>query len=627
MHVFGTAGHVDHGKSTLIAALTGTHPDRLREEKEREMTINLGFAWMKLPSGEEIGFVDVPGHRDFIENMLAGVGGIDACLLIIAADEGIMPQTKEHLAILDLLGVTNGIVCLTKIDMISEPEWLDLMEMEVREFLAGTGLSQAPVVRVSAREGTGVEALKVEISKLLQTLPATANHSKPRLPIDRVFSIAGFGTVVTGTLLDGDLQIGNEVEILPSGKRGRIRGLQTHKKKEQTADVGSRTAVNITGVDVDEIQRGNVLSYPGMYQPVTRFDSTISVLRDVNRSLRHNELIKLFVGAAEIQAHCRVLEGSEILPGAEKFVQVECLQPVVLVERDRFIIRRMSPAETITGGIVLSTRENKRRKLNDGEVLRELENLRKGNELEVVVQSVVKDAGTEAQIASRLRTVNPDLNRLILAAVDQNLLDQYIESGKEAMYLASSSVQRLFNSADRVMREFHAANPLKAGLTGEALRTKSRLSDTEFKFVVQRGIDTGAWKQDNKILSLFNHQPALSKAQEAAKETLLQKFSQNPFTPPDLSEAKQVADDDVIDYLLSAGILKRISDEILLSANAYEQLKQKLASVLSSQGKITVSEFRELVGTTRKYAVPILEHFDAVKFTKREGDYRVLYMQ
>ncbi|HBA91246.1 MAG TPA: selenocysteine-specific translation elongation factor, partial [Anaerolineaceae bacterium] len=265
MHVIGTAGHVDHGKSTLIAALTGVHPDRLREEREREMTIDLGFGWLPLPNGETVGIVDVPGHRDFIENMLAGVGGIDAALFVVAADEGVMPQTREHLSILDLLQIERGIVVLTKIDLAPDIDWLDLVEADVRDALKGTVLAEAPLIRVSARTGAGLDDLKAALSAILEETPSRPDLGRPRLPVDRVFTMSGFGTVVTGTLVDGSLRVGDELEILPSGLRGRVRGLQTHRQKEDQAAPGSRTAVNVSGLNVDQIQRGEVLTHPRQY--------------------------------------------------------------------------------------------------------------------------------------------------------------------------------------------------------------------------------------------------------------------------------------------------------------------------------------------------------------------------
>src|SRR5512144_2749639 len=273
MRVIGTAGHVDHGKSTLIAALTGTHPDRLKEEQAREMTIELGFGWLTLPNGEEVGIVDVPGHRDFIENMLSGIGGIDAALLVIAADEGVMPQTKEHLAILDLLQIPAGMIVLTKTDLAPDPAWLELIESDVRVAVRGTVLADAPPVRVSGKTKAGLNALLSALEALLQQKPARLDLNRPRLPIDRVFSMSGFGTVVTCTLLDGQLALGAEVEVVPSGHKGRVRGLQTHKQKEERAVPGSRTAVNISGVDTESIQRGEVVIRPNQYQPTRRIDA------------------------------------------------------------------------------------------------------------------------------------------------------------------------------------------------------------------------------------------------------------------------------------------------------------------------------------------------------------------
>ena len=312
MRVIGTAGHVDHGKSTLIEALTGIHPDRLREEREREMTIVLGFAWVTLPNGEEIGVVDVPGHRDFIENMLSGVGAIDAALFVVAADEGVMPQTREHLAILDLLQIQGGVVALTKTDLVEDPEWLDLVETDLMETLAGTVLDSAPIVRVSAKNGQGVPELLEILGDTLTDKPSRPDLGRPRLAVDRVFTMSGFGTIVTGTLTDGHLEVGKEVNILPQEISGRIRGLQTHKRKEQSAVPGSRTAVNISGVNVNQIQRGDVIVYPGQYHSSRRLDVHFQMLADVSQPLRHNTEVKLFVGASEVIARLRLL-GTDLL--------------------------------------------------------------------------------------------------------------------------------------------------------------------------------------------------------------------------------------------------------------------------------------------------------------------------
>ena len=320
--VIGTAGHVDHGKSTLVKALTGIDPDRLAEEKAREMTIDLGFAWLVLPGGETVGVVDVPGHRDFIENMLAGVGGIDLALFVIAADEGIMPQTREHLAILDLLGIGRGIVALTKVDLVDDPEWLSLVKEEISGALAGTALTGAPIVPVSARTGEGLDILITTLEAMLSDTPPRPDRGRPRLPVDRVFTMSGFGAVVTGTLTGGSIQVGEEVAIQPTGLRARIRGLQSHKQSVKMAPPGSRVAINLSGVEASQIRRGDVITRPGLLQPSTLMDVQFRLLSDAGRPLLHNAEVKLFTGAAEAVAHVRLLGDKVLQPGKTGWLQL-----------------------------------------------------------------------------------------------------------------------------------------------------------------------------------------------------------------------------------------------------------------------------------------------------------------
>jgi selenocysteine-specific elongation factor len=350
MFVVGTAGHVDHGKSTLVEALTGIDPDRLREEKEREMTIDLGFAWVTLPNAETVGVIDVPGHRDFIENMLAGVGGIDAALFVIAADEGVMPQTQEHLAILDLLEIEAGVVALTKVDLVQDPEWLDLVTLDISEALEGTVLGNAPIIPVSARTGEGISRLAQALADCLAGRPPRPDKGLPRLPIDRVFTLSGFGTVVTGTLTDGTLALGQTVEIQPSGLTTRIRGLQTHKQKIERASPGSRVAVNLTGLAKDDLARGQVVTAPGWLKPTVLVDVDYRHLAGVEQPLRHNMEVKFFSGAAEILARTRILGQESIAPGEHGWLQVRLEEPVALVKGDHFILRRPSPGQTLGGG-------------------------------------------------------------------------------------------------------------------------------------------------------------------------------------------------------------------------------------------------------------------------------------
>ena len=435
MRVIGTAGHVDHGKSTLIQALTGTHPDRLKEEQEREMTIDLGFAWWLLPDGEEVGVVDVPGHRDFIENMLAGIGGIDAALFVVAADEGVMPQTREHLAILNILQIPTGVVALTKIDMIQDEEWLALVEEELRQELRGTVLEDAPIVPVSARTGANLDQLQLSLQEVLSLNPHRPDLGRPRLPIDRVFTIAGFGTVVTGTLVEGHFSVGDEVVILPGGLRGRVRGLQTHQRKEDRALPGSRTAINISGVDLEELQRGQVVAHPGTFEETRRMDVAFQLLADSAFPLEHNTEVKLFIGAAEMIARVRLI-GSEVLaPGDRGWLQLEMPRPVVAARGDRYILRRPSPGETIGGGVVLDPAPRRRYKRFSPSVLKRLQALEQGSPEEVLMQALITLGAApfgEVQKAANMEAAQAESSAEILRSSGQMVVLQEVETALKA---------------------------------------------------------------------------------------------------------------------------------------------------------------------------------------------------
>ena len=420
MQVIGTAGHVDHGKSTLIEALTGIHPDRLKEEREREMTIVLGFSWLTLSGGEEIGIVDVPGHRDFIENMLSGIGGIDAALFVVAADEGVMPQTREHLAILDLLQIQGGVVAITKTDLVEDPEWLDLVEAEIADVLAGTVLESAPLVRVSAKNGVGIEELKQTIAVILAAKSPRPDYGRPRMSIDRAFTISGFGTVVTGTLLDGELHIGDEIVILSQQLPGRIRGLQTHKHKTSTAVPGSRTAINISGVDVDQINRGDVVAYPKTYRPTRRLDMHFRLLQDASGPVKHDMDAKLFIGASEVVARIRLL-GTDILkPGEIGWLQLELARPIVAIRGDHFILRRPSPGETLGGGSVVDPNPQTRHKRFDQSVISRLEILAAGDPADIMLQTITTLGIIPINEAIVRSNLEPEIAKISLQKIIDN---------------------------------------------------------------------------------------------------------------------------------------------------------------------------------------------------------------
>ncbi len=469
MRVIGTAGHVDHGKSTLIEALTGMNPDRLKEEQRREMTIELGFGWLTLPNGEEVGIVDVPGHRDFIENMLAGVGGIDAALLVIAVDEGVMPQTREHLAILDLLQIRCGVIVLTKADLITDPEWLEALEADVRSVVKGTVLQDAPLVRVSARTRSGLPQLVSTLEQVLGDRPQRADLGRPRLPIDRVFTMSGFGTVVTGTLSDGRLAVGDEVQILPSSLTGRVRGLQTHKKKEEQALPGSRTAVNISGIPTDEIRRGEVLTRTGQYAASRRLDARFRLLPGASSGLQHNTEVKVFAGTSEVLATLRLLGTEELAPGQEGWIQLELREPLVAVRGDRYILRRPSPGETLGGGAIVDPQPRSRHKRFNAEVLRSLDLLSRGSPSDVLLEAALAlNAAPLGEVIVRSR-LQPSVAEQAAAALLQEGRLLWLEEAsgpapQSRLVIAQVHWQELRERAGRAVGSYHGKFPLRGGI-------------------------------------------------------------------------------------------------------------------------------------------------------------------
>ena len=637
MHVIGTAGHVDHGKSTLVQALTGTHPDRLKEEREREMTIDLGFAWLTLPSGEEIGIVDVPGHRDFIENMLAGVGGIDATLFVIAADEGLMPQTREHLAILDLLQVPGGVVALTKIDLIDDPDWLPLVEDDIRQALRGTVLEKAPIVRISSRTSQGLPELLSALGDCLAERPPRPDLGKPRLPVDRVFTMPGFGTVVTGTLSDGSLRLGDEVEILPASLRGRVRGLQTHKRKEDQAVPGSRTAVNISGVDVEAVQRGSVVAHPGDYQPTRRLDVRFRLLPDVTQPLRHDTEVKFFVGAAEVLARLRLLGSEELLPGEEGWLQLEMDEPVVAVRGDRYILRRPSPGETLGGGAVLDPHPKGRHKRFAQAMLERLDMLAQGTPTEVLLQSllalgaaplqdvlhrstleaaVAKQALSELLDTAQLLFLEGELNRASPLTLNSAVAAQLVTSQGFWSQLAS----RLLAEIDA----YHAANPLRRGLPREELKSRLKLPVRLFNAALRKLVAEGAMLESGPLVQRPGHAIRLNPQQQRQVDALLKRFAASPYAPPTVKECQAELGEDLYTALLELGQLTFVPPDVVFRRSDYEHMVAEVRRLITQKGAVTAAEVRDHFNTSRRYALAFLEYLDAQGITLRDGDVRRL---
>ena len=644
MKVIGTAGHVDHGKSTLVLALTGIDPDRLAEEKAREMTIDLGFAWLTLPDGQALGIVDVPGHIDFIKNMLAGVGGIDAALFVIAADEGVMPQTSEHLAILDLLQVTHGVVALTKIDMVAgDPDWLELVQADVAEALEGTSLAGAPIVPVSARSGRGSARLTQTIQQVLGQTPERRNVGRPRLPIDRAFSVAGFGTVVTGTLSDGDLLVGQEVEIVPAGLRARVRGLQTHKHKLERAVPGSRVAVNLSGVSKEQVSRGNVVALPGALLPTVLVDVQLRMVRQgLSKPLLHNQPVDFFCGSAEVPARTRLLSAETLEPGQEGWVQLRLEAPVAVQRGDRFILRQASPSRTLGGGVVVNPYPGRRWRRFRPEVLAMLEALRGGDPADVLLQALRRaEPAPYAAVAGA-----SSLDRASAAQAFAELLASGLALALDRDWDASQSEDRqrlavlqtvitaegwreATGRLQAMLAGYHRQFPLRLGMGREELKNRwqgkrQAWSLRQFNDLLGQAVQEGLVVDEGAVVRLSGHQAKLAPKDQAAADRLLAQFTAQPALPPSAAEAQAAVGEDVFQWLLDSGRLARVSDDVVFEAAAYGAMLEQIMEHLRREPSVTVAQVRDLLGTSRKFALALMEHLDARHITRRVGDARVL---
>jgi selenocysteine-specific elongation factor len=630
MHVIGTAGHVDHGKSTLVQALTGTHPDRLKEEREREMTIDLGFAWLTLPSGEEVGIIDVPGHRDFIENMLAGIGGIDAALFVIAADEGIMPQTKEHLAILDILQVQGGVIALTKVDLISDLEWLDLVEEDIRSVLLNTVLEKAPIIRVSSRTHQGIPELLSSVMACLADRPPRPDLGRPRLPVDRVFTMSGFGTVITGTLSDGSLHTGDEVEILPSGLRSRIRGLQTHKRKEATAIPGSRTAVNISGVNVDQVKRGDVIAYPGSYQPSQRIDVRFQLLPDVFHPLKHDTQVKLFLGAAEISSRVRLLGSDELLPGEEGWLQLELDAPVVATRGDRYILRRPSPGETLGGGIVVDPHPKKRHKRFSKEELANLNTLARGSPAEILTQAMLSLGVAVLQDVIVRSNLNPDVANITARELISSEQFIVLENGERDSISPSTLMttkaywDQLLNQILQEVDDYHNKYPLRRGISREELKSRLKLSSRIYNAALHRIVFAGELQETGIVVQRVGYSIRFNPQQQRSVDNLLARFIASPFSPPTVKECLAEVGEDIYNAMIDLRILIPIPPDVVFRKQDYDLMISEIIDLLKSRGVITAAEVRDHFNTSRRYVLALLEYLDTQGITERDGDIRRL---
>ena len=625
--IIGTAGHVDHGKTALIKALTGTDTDRLKEEKERGMSIELGFAHLELPSGVEAGIVDVPGHERFLKNMLMGAGGTDLVMLIIAADEGVMPQTEEHLDILRLLHVPAGLIVLTKIDMVDE-EWLELVEEDVRKAVEGTFLEAAPIARVSSITGAGIDALRERLDQMAAAVAERSAAGPFRLPVDRVFTMSGFGTVVTGTVAGGRVRVGDTLEIQPSGKAVRVRQVQSHGKKAEEAVAGSRAALNVAGVDVEDVRRGDVVATPGTLHPTQLVDARLQMLPRAEHLLVNRTRIRLHAGTAEMIGRVSILDRQELGPGESGLVQFRLEEPTALAKGDPFVVRLYSPMVTLGGGTVLEPAARKHRRFHD-DVLEGLHVRESGAPIDLLERAVYEAGDNGANAAALAAALGRPLEEVradIALLREEGDLIALSENAVVHQQRWEALVERLGQALDA----FHRANPLREWMPREELRNRVArgVPGGTFGLILQRLAADSIAEVQSEGVRRAGHRVTLSAAQETLAARLEARLRENPFNPPilaDLATAEGPATREVLNAMVETGRAARVTPELYLHTEAVEQIKDLVGKHITAHGRITAAEFRDLTNSSRKYAVPIMEYLDGIRFTRRLGDERVLW--
>jgi selenocysteine-specific elongation factor len=615
MYVIGTAGHIDHGKSVLVRALTGIDPDRLPEEKARGMTIDLGFAWLILPSGREVSIVDVPGHERFVKNMLAGGGGIDMALLVIAADEGVMPQTREHLAILDLLQVRQGIVVITKKDLVDE-ELLELVTMEVKETVTGTTLSNAPVHAVSGITGEGLAELLTAIDRILDGTPPKKDIGRPRLPIDRVFTMAGFGTVVTGTLIDGTLSVGQELEILPAKLKTRIRGLQTHKRKTDTVSPGNRVAVNLAGMTTQEMKRGYVATTPGWLKPTRAVDVSVNLLASVPHPLRHNATVTLHTGSSEVISKIRLLDREILEPGQKGWAQLVLSEPIAAVKGDLFIIR--SSQETLGGGEIVALHAKRHRRFQSN-LLESLSLMEKGGAQDIILSTLEQKQPIElGDLSTRCNLTPAEVQAAIQILTSEKQVVVLGGAGSHALLMSTQGWERLVKQN---LQNYHRRFPLRQGMPKDELRSRLKIPPEPFLSAMEQLVQQNALINEGTAVRLPSHRVQITKEQQATIDAFLKALSNNPYSPP----SDMLPEPQLLDMLIERRQVVKVSDKVVFAITTYNEMVNRIVDHIKAKGKINVGEVKEVFGTSRMYAIALLEHLDAQKITKRTGDERVLY--
>ncbi|MCD4742055.1 MAG: selenocysteine-specific translation elongation factor [Desulfobacteraceae bacterium] len=629
--ILGTAGHVDHGKTSLVKALTGVETDRLKEEKERGITIELGFASLSLGKDINIGIVDMPGHEKFVKNMVAGSSGIDLVVMTIAADEGVMPQTREHMEICSLLGIKHGLIALTKIDIVDD----DLMELaleDISDFVEGTFLEEAPVVPLSSVTGEGLDDFLVTLEKVCRQVPERSFSSIFRLPVDRVFSMKGFGTVITGTLVSGKANVGENIVVYPSMIESKVRGIQVHGESVDTVESGTRTAVNFQGLDKESVNRGDVLSSPDTLILSYMIDTEFMYIKSNPKPVKARTKIRFHAGTSEILGTLVLLDREELQPGEKACVQVRLDSPVCCLKNDKYVIRSYSPVRTIGGGRILNPVAQKH-KLFDKDIIRGLNDLLE-DDLEKDISFFVEQASFSGTSFKDLRVMTNARDKKLESAIQKMLAKkEIVQTNKERQVYVHGSVFEKFSTTlmDK-LKSYHQANALKEGMPTEELKSKFEYYNKTklFNIVLNNLLKDKKIIQNQNIIKLSDHEVALEVDQHAVKDKIFNIYKKAGLTPPffrticqDLKLDKKVGMD-VLHMLINNKDVIKTKDDLYFDNGSIDKLKKELVDFLEKSGEITTPQFKEMTGISRKFVIPLIEYFDSINLTIRVGDTRQL---
>ena len=629
--ILGTAGHIDHGKTSLIKAVTGVNTDRLKEEQERGITIELGFASIDLPSGQHLGIVDVPGHEKFVKNMVAGATGIDIVAMVIAADEGVMPQTREHMEICSLLGIRHGFVALTKTDMVDE-EWLEMVTEDVREFLIGTFLEEAPIVPVSSVTEEGLDNFIKTLDDLSTQVPRHKPSGLFRLPVDRVFSMKGFGTVITGTLVSGAIHPGETIEIYPSGITSKVRGVQVHNQSVEQAETGMRTAINFQGLDKTAVNRGEVVSTPGALKASYMQDVSLDYLKSNRKPIKNRARIRFHTGTSEIMGILALLDREELAPGEKTVAQVRLDEPVAIVRDDRFVIRSYSPVRTVGGGRILNPVPVKHKRFRD-EVITGLNSILE-SEPEPIISFHAQSTGYQgvsfADLKLMTNLADKKLETVISALLSKKEL--MLIDRETRMYIHGGSFAHIQAETTGHLEAYHSANPLKAGMPKEELKSKlpAILGQKLFTLIINHMVKANDLVVEEETVRLTTHKVSLAADQSGVRKKILASYRDSRLQPPYFKELSKTYDiepadaKDVLFLLVDSGEIIKVKEDLYFDAGAVAELKERLVNFLQENGEITTPQFKDMTGASRKYVIPLIEYFDSKNVTIRIGDIRKL---